>query len=378
MTDADALLAAAVAAPEDDLPRLVFADWLDEHGDPDRAEFIRLQIALARGQADEPAVAAARARELLAEHKPAWEIPGLQPAGQSFRRGFVEGLRMAAEPFVAHAERISRAAPVVELRLQTAAPFLVDLATVPWLDRVETLDLRANNHLAPRLGPFFAAARLPRLRALNLQNTGLAGDDYDTLAAAAGGLPRLERLVLSGNYVGDAGCERLAGARSLAGLRELVMRCDMIAFSDAIHAAGAAALAESPHLTDLRSLDLAGHHIGDAGLRALAHSPNAAALEVLDVSQNDVGEVGDSGVEALTESPHLGRLRRLDLTRNRLGRLGAAALARWPHLPRMEAVILTAGGLTPTAHDTLLNSPHADRFVINTAAMLDAVRGVES
>ena len=29
----------------DDLPRLIFADWLDEHGDADRAEFIRLQCS---------------------------------------------------------------------------------------------------------------------------------------------------------------------------------------------------------------------------------------------------------------------------------------------------------------------------------------------
>lgn len=31
MTDGDALLAAILASPEDDLPRLVYADWLDEH-----------------------------------------------------------------------------------------------------------------------------------------------------------------------------------------------------------------------------------------------------------------------------------------------------------------------------------------------------------
>src|SRR5262249_36119795 len=34
--------------PDDDAPRLVFSDWLEEHGHPERAEFIRLQIALAR------------------------------------------------------------------------------------------------------------------------------------------------------------------------------------------------------------------------------------------------------------------------------------------------------------------------------------------
>ena len=45
--EADALLAAILAAPDDDAPRLVFADWLDEHHQADRAAFIRLQIELA-------------------------------------------------------------------------------------------------------------------------------------------------------------------------------------------------------------------------------------------------------------------------------------------------------------------------------------------
>ncbi len=41
-----ALEAAVIADTENDLPRLVYADWLDEHGDPARAAFIRVQIAL--------------------------------------------------------------------------------------------------------------------------------------------------------------------------------------------------------------------------------------------------------------------------------------------------------------------------------------------
>ena len=39
-------LAAICANPDDDAPRLVYADWLDEHGDP-RGEFIRVQVELA-------------------------------------------------------------------------------------------------------------------------------------------------------------------------------------------------------------------------------------------------------------------------------------------------------------------------------------------
>lgn len=42
------LLRAVLVDPFDDLPRLVYADWLDEHGDGERAEFIRVQIELAK------------------------------------------------------------------------------------------------------------------------------------------------------------------------------------------------------------------------------------------------------------------------------------------------------------------------------------------
>lgn len=42
-----ALLEAVLANPADDLPRLVLADWLEEHGQTERAEFIRAQVQIA-------------------------------------------------------------------------------------------------------------------------------------------------------------------------------------------------------------------------------------------------------------------------------------------------------------------------------------------
>jgi uncharacterized protein (TIGR02996 family) len=47
-TDSDALVSAIFAHPGDDTPRLVYADWLEEHGQANYAEFIRLQCAAAR------------------------------------------------------------------------------------------------------------------------------------------------------------------------------------------------------------------------------------------------------------------------------------------------------------------------------------------
>jgi len=48
VTDGDALLRAILADPRNDLLRLVYADWLEETGQYDRARFIRVQIELAR------------------------------------------------------------------------------------------------------------------------------------------------------------------------------------------------------------------------------------------------------------------------------------------------------------------------------------------
>src|SRR5262245_51174460 len=54
MNHRDAFLRDIIEHPEDDAPRLIFADWLEDNGDPDRAEFIRVQCELdplSRGQA---------------------------------------------------------------------------------------------------------------------------------------------------------------------------------------------------------------------------------------------------------------------------------------------------------------------------------------
>lgn len=48
MTTEQALLAAVIAKPADDSPRLVYADWLEENGQTERAEVIRYQCKSGR------------------------------------------------------------------------------------------------------------------------------------------------------------------------------------------------------------------------------------------------------------------------------------------------------------------------------------------
>src|SRR4051812_18836685 len=46
----EAFLSAIEADPADDTTRLVYADWLEEHGDGLRAEYIRLRLAVRAGE----------------------------------------------------------------------------------------------------------------------------------------------------------------------------------------------------------------------------------------------------------------------------------------------------------------------------------------
>lgn len=74
-TTDDALVRSVLAAPLDDAPRLVYADWLDEHGESERAEFIRVQCELARL---DPSTYADvdRAIDLRRRERDLWELVG--------------------------------------------------------------------------------------------------------------------------------------------------------------------------------------------------------------------------------------------------------------------------------------------------------------
>jgi uncharacterized protein (TIGR02996 family) len=67
MTDGADILAKVLAEPADDTARLVYADWLEEHGgQPERAEFIRAQVAWRLGDG------ADRIYDLLQSHWHEW------------------------------------------------------------------------------------------------------------------------------------------------------------------------------------------------------------------------------------------------------------------------------------------------------------------
>jgi uncharacterized protein (TIGR02996 family) len=89
MSDREALIQAILDAPDEDAPRLVFADWQDEHGNQSHAELIRVQCELARlGRSGDHTIRkrlGLRQAGLLARR----ELRDGLPPGCVYRRGFV-------------------------------------------------------------------------------------------------------------------------------------------------------------------------------------------------------------------------------------------------------------------------------------------------
>ncbi len=190
MSDGDALLAAILAEPDEDTPRLAFSDWLDEHGgeaERVRAEFIRVQIELARVPVGEarPIDLLGREKKLLASHRGAWLAP-FQEEGEplrggdahgQFRRGFVEVVWMPAAWFILRAERLFSRAPVRELRItRTTMQEFAALVHSPHFGRLNALDLSD-----PRLGD--EMARVLTRRAASLTTLRLRGCGLTDVAA---------------------------------------------------------------------------------------------------------------------------------------------------------------------------------------------------
>ena len=175
MTDRERLLKAILDNPEEDTPRLMYADEVEEHGDPHRAEFIRVGCELARtpglvktgenggGWEKNPRRAELQAREaeLLSDdvRTSDWfSLPGLRlitvvnprlawtpdgkgewewdvdrrewrpdegdPIRVEFRRGFVERVTFSGNDWARHGDAVLAAHPVRRVTLTDGSLFL--------------------------------------------------------------------------------------------------------------------------------------------------------------------------------------------------------------------------------------------------------------
>jgi uncharacterized protein (TIGR02996 family) len=284
MSDEDALLAAIAAHPDEDTPRLAYADWLDEHDRPIRAEFIRVQIDISRKETLPRALQNRyvdvwkRNQELLDHHRD--ELLGslaTLPADTriEFRRGFLVEMTLSAEQFVRCAEAIAVLKPLPDVAVWDAAAQLDALAE-------QSHHLALVTHLHMQSGRL--SARVP-LTPAEVWNVFVECWPWD----------RLRELNLDNCQIGDEGFERLAASENLSLVTALDLSENDLTDVTVVN------LLRSRFPSQLKWLVLGGNPIGNQGAIELADRwPNGVAdkLEHLNLRFTDIGQPGQQALLA--------------------------------------------------------------------------------
>lgn len=381
MTDRAALLAAVLANPDEDTPRLVYADWLDENGDENdhaRARFIRLQCEASRhGPGSRARNDLEReARQVSTQHGKDWgsELEGVVVAGHTdWSRGFVDGVMMYSKRFVADGARVFATQPVrfvkfVDLGARGAVPpekllscphlarlrtvqfvgqpvddgFVRVLAECPFLTELRSLRLKRSPISPAALRSIVENPKLPNLRELSVGEHG--GSRHLAALASSPEFRRIRMLDCWSCVVGEEGARALAGSEYAAGLESLrITHNREVSGHPPVRGPGAVALAQSPHLRGLKSLALEGQELRKKGAEAFAGAYALPHVQSLSLRGN---QIPAGTLPSFAANPAFGSLRRLDLRRNPIRAADTELLGR--AFPR--AVIVTD------------DSPHPETF----------------
>jgi uncharacterized protein (TIGR02996 family) len=310
-----------IETPDDDTVRLVYADWLEEHGQPQRAEFIRLQIRL---NTLDPAMSTellARTRELLDRHEGEWvaeagcDVLGIE--GVKFRRGFIEEVHAGTPAFVHHGATWGARSPVRVIRLSSVAGCGLRLAGCPHLSRFAELEVCDPAFGTRDLRKLAISPHLRKLESLRIRGNPLE-QGWGTGAAR----------------VGTDGLSGLAEAPFLGQLTRLDLRT-----RSRLNGRGLHFLLGCPGVSRLRSLRFDGGELGDGGAEALASRVRLGGLESLVLQANGIG---DDGMHALLGSRSLRNLVEVGLSHNQVTGSGLDSLGRVALPPHLERLILTA------------------------------------
>ena len=323
-----AFLKSIYDALDDDTPRLVFADWLDERGSDDdraRAALIRAQC---RAEYLEPGSKERKrleseAKVLIKAHSERWlkdlRAAKLGASGFEFRRGFLDGLALSPTKFVQRGTDLFRLAPTVRaVRFPNAANEVTELAGSPFLARLAAVDLTLMCtcgfcDIDEELRDLFKSKHVKNLRQLNVSRDRVDVDVIQALAQSAS-LANLTALNLSENPLGPKGLAALAKSKHLGKLATLVLSYAATSRTES-DLEGFRAFTSAKHFTSLTRLELRGNAINAPGVAALVAAPFFKQLAHLDLTQNRIGE---QGAKALADAENE-QLKVLDLRENQLG-----------------------------------------------------------
>ena len=249
LTDHDALLRTIIAHPKDDLPRLVFADFLEESGHPAnvaRAHFIRVQIEAEQHEAGSPEREKydGMAAELRGQFRDEVDLilPEPNQVGVTGirRRGFVEEVHARELELLHYGPLLVNVAPVTSLSVKMLANQSLIFRGLTWLSSIRSFEM------GKQVWPFYTDTEMwtrlirnphfTQLRTLNLSDNRLS-DDWVVLfiseLPATSFAQTLHELILVRTDITDRGAIAFAAARGVDGLTKLDLRENRITNSGA-------------------------------------------------------------------------------------------------------------------------------------------------
>jgi uncharacterized protein (TIGR02996 family) len=310
--DDRALLSAVLADPDDDLPRLAYADWLDEHGDDDRAEFIRAGVELSHlpPNEDRHAQLAARCRHLEERRRGDWLAgapPGVVVA--DFERGFP---RRVGPPLRNYTDRLLGREHFAAMK-RALELFPLRVFSGRLLGTASSSVARSRQSVYPERGhsPLEILARWPLLERFTALDLGMGGissglGDFQPGVAALAESPyaaNLSALRLSGLLLGEEAVGSLGASPYLRRLRALDLRYN-VPYQDRPAALLETSLPDRLEEIDGLDLETAGRWLRRPGCRL---RELGIALDL----HGDHPEPADAG--PLIGAPGLLGLRRLSL-----------------------------------------------------------------
>jgi uncharacterized protein (TIGR02996 family) len=392
------------AHPAERAPRLIYADWLDEHrgADPQataRARFIRLQCAVEALDPGDPRYlpGKAEAERLLREHADHWTPDLPRTALSEFRGGFIEALTLPVKILLERLNKLRRRCPLRSLTLLDIGTSWPEFLRSPLPTQLEELDITGrfradwwdwpgeSSTPASRWLEELASASFPRLRKLWMGGNVLWPADLEA-ALAGERMPSLESLDLLGCDLSFAGARVLAHSDLPQRLRHISLSVDPLHESEP-------ALEEllSARWSDLHGLTLADLNQRPGVLTTLARAPWLTRLATLRLEgATDLGPLlGSPLLEDRLEEleiqygfcvesdpdwwmsrPWLGSLRSLRLQSSLSAQELIPALARTPHPPRLDRLAIERSDFpvySPTTLTAALEQTTPRTLVLNSS-----------
>ena len=188
-----------IEEPESDEARLIFADWLEEQGDFNRAEFIRVQCSVEHVPFWKPewSELKAREKELWQANQQQWtEGINLKTINYRFRRGFVDRVILSRGMTINSVKKMVELFPTIQsLKLKTQKD-LEQFGTLPWFGRLRQLNLACTGIKQPELEKVITKSNLQQLTSLNLHANTIGGSGA-SMIMDVDVMPNLKKLSLS-------------------------------------------------------------------------------------------------------------------------------------------------------------------------------------